>query len=139
LISHLAAFLASPLLRLRTATVNTYNGVLIGTGVRSQNHFDATRRLRRSSPRWNPLTLFCADKPNRVFTVITFCIDKVSGVALDLETGVPCYQAEDEEGRIHLLIQLPIGEKNENRWCLWRPDQAELDSKSIFDGALIEE
>jgi hypothetical protein len=85
------------------------------------------------------LTLFSDDKPNRFFTVITFLIDKVSGVALDLETGVPCYQVEDEEGRIHLLLQLPIGEKNENRWCLWRPDQAGFDSRSIFEGALVAE
>jgi hypothetical protein len=85
------------------------------------------------------LTLFSDDKPNRFFTVITFLIDKVSGVALDLETGVPCYQVEDEEGRIHLLLQLPIGEKNENRWCLWRPDQVDFDSRSIFDGALVAE
>jgi len=60
-------------------------------------------------PAGTRLTLFSADKPNRHFTVITFCIDKVSGAALDLETGVPCYQVEDEEGRIHLLLQLPIG------------------------------
>ena len=89
-------------------------------------------------PAGTRLTLFSADRPDRFFTVITFCIDRVSGVALDLE-GVPCYQVEDEEGRIHLLLQLPIGEENKNRWCLWRPDQAEFDSKSIFDGALIEE
>ena len=84
------------------------------------------------------LTLASADMPDRFFTVITFCIDKVSGVALDLETGVPCYQVEDEEGRIHLLLQLPIGEENENRWCLWRPDQIDFDSKSIFERALVE-
>jgi hypothetical protein len=30
------------------------------------------------------LTLFSGDKPDRLFTVITFCIDKVAGVALDL-------------------------------------------------------
>jgi hypothetical protein len=85
------------------------------------------------------LTLFSDDKPDRFFTVITFLIDKVSGVALDLKTGVPCYQVEDEEGRIHLLLQLPIGEDNENRWVLWRPDQAGFDSRSIFHGALVEE
>jgi hypothetical protein len=77
------------------------------------------------------LTLFSADKPDRLFTVITFCTDKVSGVALDLETGLPCYEVEDEEGRIHLLLQLPIGEENENRWCLWRPDQTGLNFRSI--------
>jgi hypothetical protein len=35
------------------------------------------------------LILFCDDKPDRLFTVITFLIDAISGVALDLETGVP--------------------------------------------------
>jgi hypothetical protein len=85
------------------------------------------------------LTLSSSDKPDRFFTVIAFLVDKVSGVALDLETGVPCYQVEDEEGRIHLLLQLPIGKENENRWCLWRPDQANFDSRSIFDGALVED
>jgi hypothetical protein len=44
---------------------------------------------------------------------------------------------EREEGRTHLLIQLPIEE--ENRWCLWRPEHAGFDSKSIFEGALVEE
>jgi hypothetical protein len=90
-------------------------------------------------PAGTRLTLFSADRPDRFFTVITFCIDRVSGVALDLEMGVPCYQVEDEEGRIHLLLQLPIGEANENRWCLWRPDQVDFDARSIFEGALIEE
>ena len=85
------------------------------------------------------LTLFSDDKPDRFFTVIAFLIDQVSGVALDLKIGVPCYQVEDEEGRIHLLVQLPIGEDNENRWVLWRPDQAGFDSRSIFHGALVEE
>jgi hypothetical protein len=45
-------------------------------------------------------------------------MDKVSGVMLDLGTGVRCYQVEDEEGKIHLLLQLAIGEENENRRCL---------------------
>jgi hypothetical protein len=85
------------------------------------------------------LILFSDDKPDRLVGVITFLIDAISGVALDLETGVPCYQVEDEEGRIHLLLHLPIGEENENRWCIWRPDQAGFDSRSIFDGALVEE
>jgi hypothetical protein len=89
-------------------------------------------------PTGTRLTLFSADKPDRLFTVITFCINKVSGVALDLEAAVPCYEVEDEEGRIHLLIHLPI-EDGEHRWCLWRPDQAGFDSRSIFDGALVEE
>jgi hypothetical protein len=45
-------------------------------------------------------------------------MDETSGIALDLETGVPSYQVEDEEGRIHLLIHFPI-EDGEHRWCLW--------------------
>ena len=90
-------------------------------------------------PAGTRLTLSSADRPDRFFTVITFCIDNVSGVALDLDTGVPCYQVEDEEGRIHLLLHLPMEEVNQVRWCLWRPDQAGFDSRSIFDGALMEE
>ena len=37
------------------------------------------------------------------------------------------------------LIYLPIEEQHEHRWCLWRPDHAGFDSRSIFEGALIEE
>jgi len=33
------------------------------------------------------LTLLSDDKPDRLFTVLTFLIDAVSGVALDLETS----------------------------------------------------
>jgi hypothetical protein len=84
------------------------------------------------------LTLFSDDKPDRFFTVIKFWMDKTSGVALDLKTGVPTYQVEDEEGRTHLLIHVPIEEQNEDRWCLWRPDHAGFDSRSIFEGALVE-
>jgi hypothetical protein len=51
-------------------------------------------------------------------------MDETSGVALALRGGAPTYQIEDEEGRIHLLIHLPIEEEDENRWCLWRPDHA---------------
>jgi len=89
-------------------------------------------------PAGTQLTLVSDDKPERFFTVIKFWMDDTSGVALALKTGVPSYQVEDEEGRIHLLIHLPIGE-DEDRWCLWRPDQAGIDSKSIFQGALVEE
>jgi hypothetical protein len=49
---------------------------------------------------------------------IKFWIDKTSGVALDLKTGVPTYKVEDEEGRTHLLIHLTIEEKDADRWCL---------------------
>ena len=85
------------------------------------------------------LTLISANKPDRFFTVIKFWMDEISGVALALKVGVPTYQVEDEEGRIHLLLHLPIDEENEHRWCLWRPDQVDFDSRSIFEGALVEE
>jgi hypothetical protein len=63
-------------------------------------------------PAGTRLTLFSADKPDRFFTVIEFWIDKTSGVALELNTGVPSYQVDDEEGRTHLLIHLPIEPTN---------------------------
>jgi hypothetical protein len=78
-------------------------------------------------PAGTRLTLFSDDKPDRFFTVIKFWMDATSGVALDLKTGVPTYQVEYEEGRTYLLIHLPIGEEDENRWCLWRPDLAGFD------------
>ena len=84
------------------------------------------------------LTLFSNDKLDRFFMVIKFWMDKTSGIALALKTGLPSYQVEDEEGRVHLLIHFPI-EDGEHRWCLWRPDQAGFDSRSIFDGALVEQ
>jgi hypothetical protein len=85
------------------------------------------------------LALVSDDKPDRFFTVIKFWMDETSGVALALKTGVPTYQVEDEEGRSHLLIHLTIEEQLEHRWCLWRPDHAGFDSRSIFESALIEE
>jgi hypothetical protein len=85
------------------------------------------------------LTLLSADKSDRFFVVVKLWMDETSGVALELKTGVATYQVEDEEGRTHLLIHLAIEEDDENRWCLWRPDHAGFDSRSIFEGALIEQ
>jgi len=90
-------------------------------------------------PAGTRLTLSSDDKPDRFFTVIKFLLDETSGVALALTGGVPTYQVEEEEGRTHLLIQLTIEEQNEQRWCLWRPDHAGFDSRSIFEGALVGE
>ena len=59
-------------------------------------------------------------------------MDATSGIALALKSGVPSYQVEDEEGRTHLLIHVLIEEKDADRWCLWRPDRAGSDSRSIF-------
>jgi len=101
-------------------------------------------------PAGTRLTLFPDDKPDRFFTVIKFWQDEASGVALTLKTGVPTYPSRRrpaapkvcrrrEESRVHLLLHLPIEEGNEDRWCLWRPDQAGFDFQVDFDGALIEE
>jgi hypothetical protein len=49
---------------------------------------------------------------------------------LKANPAVPSYQVEDEEGRIYLLIHLPI-EDGEHRWCLWRPDQAGFDFSAL--------
>jgi hypothetical protein len=95
--------------------------------------------LADALPGGTRLTLFSAGKRDRFFRVIKFWMDETSGIALALKTGVPSYQVEDEKGRIHLLLHLPIYEENEDRWCLWRPDQAGFDSRSVFDGALVEE
>jgi hypothetical protein len=91
---------------------------LLATGVRSQIHFDASRRIWRRLVRRNSATLFSDDKPDRFFTVIKFWMDATLGVAHDLKTGVSTYRIEDEEGRIHLLLHLPLEEQSENRWCL---------------------
>ena len=48
-------------------------------------------------PAGTRLTLFSDDKPDRFFTVIKFWMDKTSGVALDLKTGVPTYQAFSQQ------------------------------------------
>jgi hypothetical protein len=90
-------------------------------------------------PAGTRLTFFSDDKPDRFFTVIRFWMDATSGVALELKTSIPTYQVEDEEGRTHLLIRLAIQEEDEDRCCLWRPDHAGFDSRSIFEGALVEE
>jgi hypothetical protein len=47
------------------------------------------------------LTLFSDDKPDRVFTVIKFWMDETLGASLRIQNGVPSYEVEDEEGRIH--------------------------------------
>ena len=95
------------------------------------------------------LTLFSDDKPDRFFTVIKFWMDENLGRcarAQDRRTFLPSRgrpaapkaRRRREEGRIHLLIHLLI-EEDGDRWCLWRPDLAGFDSRSIFEGALVEE
>jgi hypothetical protein len=76
-------------------------------------------------------------------------MDETSGIALALKAGVPTYPSRRrpaapkacrrrEEGRTHLLIHLPIEERDEDRWCRGRPDHAGFNSKSIFEAALVE-
>lgn len=92
-----------------------------------------------SLPVGTRLILISDDKPDRSFTIIQIWIDETSGIALALRAGVPSYQVEGEEGRIQSLLHLPIEEENQDRWCLWRPDQASFDLRSIFDGPLAAE
>jgi hypothetical protein len=55
---------------------------LIATGVRSQNHSDATVEFAEALAAGTQLTLFSADKPDRFFRVIKFWIDETSGIAV---------------------------------------------------------
>jgi hypothetical protein len=59
------------------------------------------------------------------------------GASLALRTGVPSYQVEDKEGRIHLLLHLPIEEEHEDRWCFWRPDQVGTDLPNTASLAVL--
>src|SRR5258708_18175686 len=95
--------------------------------------------LGEALPAGTRLTLFSDDKPDRFFTVIKFWMDATSGVALELKTGVPAYQVEDEDGRTHLLIHLPIEAEDEDRWCLWRADHEGCYSSTIFEVELVEQ
>jgi hypothetical protein len=85
------------------------------------------------------LTLFSDDKPDGFLPSLSSGWMQPRALHLSSKTGVPSYQVEDEEGRTHLLIRLAIEEQNEHRWCLWRPGHAGFSSRSIFEGALIEE
>jgi hypothetical protein len=40
---------------------------------------------------------------------------------------------------LHECGHFVLHKDDEDRWCLWRPDHAGFDSRSIFEGALIEE
>ena len=80
------------------------------------------------------LTLFSYDKPDRFFTVINFWRDETSGIALALKTGVPCYQVEDEEGRIHLLRTWQSKKRMKTARASGGPIRQALILVSIFDG-----
>jgi hypothetical protein len=96
-------------------------------------------------PAGTRLTLFSDDKPDCFFTVIKFWRDKPRALQSHsrlafLPTKSRRPAAPKAGGRQNsLLIQLPIEEEEENRSCLWRPDHAGFDPRSIFEGALVEE
>ena len=87
--------------------------------------------------RRDPVNAFLSRQADRFFRIIKFWMDETSGISL--KTGIPSYQVEDDEGRIHLLLHLPIEEETETAGASGGPDQAGLDSRSIFEGALVEE
>jgi hypothetical protein len=87
---------------------------------------------------WFPFSSVSNDKPDRLFTVIKFCIDQDFGASLTLRTDVLATKSRTRKVRFYLLLHLPIEEENEDCWCLWRPDQAGFDSRSVFDGALVD-
>jgi hypothetical protein len=60
-------------------------------GVGAQNYSMRPVAFGETLPAGTRLTLFSDDKPDRFFTVIKFCMDATSGVALTLKTGVPSY------------------------------------------------
>jgi hypothetical protein len=88
--------------------VNTRKGVLLPTSL---------SRHSREGPSMRPvkfgkalvagtwLTPFSDDKPDCFFTVIKSWMDETLGASLALGHGVPSYQVEHEEGRIHLRIE----------------------------------
>jgi hypothetical protein len=81
------------------------------------------------------LILFPDIKPDQLFTVLEFKLDPQVGSLAGLGCAIPTYRVQDEEGRIHLLINEP----DEEEWWLWRPDQAAAGPKSVFDGALVDD
>jgi hypothetical protein len=99
----------------------------------------STPRVLLAAAKRKPWLLPLAQFEQRLLTVIKFWMDETSGVTLPLKIGIPSYQVENEEGGTHLLIHLPIEEEDEDRWCLWRSNQAGFNSRSIFQSALIEE
>jgi hypothetical protein len=78
------------------------------------------------------LTLFSNDKPDRYFTLIEFWKDETSGVALALKTGVSFLPSRRRGRQSSFTDSLPIEEEDEDRWCLWRPDQAVNRRQTLF-------
>jgi hypothetical protein len=47
-------------------------------------------------------------------------MDPTSGVALELKTGIPCYQVETLAAEFTYCFNCQSGRKIKNRKCLWR-------------------
>jgi hypothetical protein len=89
------------------------------------------------------LTLLSDDKPDRLVTVlepksdqeeVASTLTKVLGPNID----IPVYRVADEEGKIHLLLNMPEDEDEDEHWLLWRPDNKAIDPNFIFVVALID-
>ena len=80
------------------------------------------------------LTLVSHDKPARFFRVIKFWMDETSGIALALKTGVPSYQVEDDEGRIHVPKK-----STKTAGAFGGRTSLRFDPRSIFDATVVEE
>jgi len=72
---------------------------------------------------------------NRYFTVLESMLESRIGLPTGDLRSWPAYRVLDEEEREHLLVNEP----DEHEWWLWRGDLKQLDSRSIFAGALLEE
>jgi hypothetical protein len=89
------------------------------------------------------LTLLSDDKPDRLVMVLEADSngEKVASGLTQVfgsKRDIPVYRVADEEGRIRLLVNMPEDEDEDEHWLLWRPDNKQLDAKSIFVAALID-
>jgi hypothetical protein len=66
---------------------------------------------------------------------------KVESLRTRSETACRAEGLPEAGGRQSSFADSPAnrGNGDNNRWCLWRPDHAGFDSRSIFEGALVEE
>jgi hypothetical protein len=85
------------------------------------------------------LTLLSADRPDRLFTVIAFSIHKVSGVALNLESGVPSYQSKTRKAESIYCFTYQSTKRMKTDGASGGPITRAFDSRSILEGALVEE
>jgi hypothetical protein len=125
--------------RSEPAEVNTCYRVLLSTGIRSKVTQMRPVAFGQVLPAGIRLTFSLTTSPTAPLPLSNSGWMKPRALRSHSRPAFPTYQVEDEEGRTNLLIYLAIEEQHEHRLCLWRPDQAGFDSKSIFHGALVEE